>query len=271
MAIVWSSSVEAPGETTNRGVIDPEALERRTREIGRELFDRIGRGPSPWQRAWWDDRLMDLTMGDPEVKVQLFRFIDALPALQTPESVRRHLAEYLDEAGDARPLVAAAWRSPWPRRARTGERLLAVVGAVRGRRTWPAGSSPARRPPRPSQTVRRSAAAALAFTADLLGEAVISEAEADAYQQTCLDLIRGLAGPLAAEPEVPQIDRDDHGPIPRVNLSLKLTSLTARFDALHAEATDRRRRRPAPADPPRRPASSGRSSTSTWSSTPTRT
>src|SRR5262249_32371270 len=80
----------------------------------------------------------------------------------------------------------------------------------------------------------------LAFTADLLGEAVISEAEADAYQQTCLNLLRGLAAALAAEPEIPQIDRDHAGPIPRVNLSLKLTSLTPRLDALHAEATTRR-------------------------------
>src|SRR5262249_48895586 len=48
------------------------------------------------------------------------------------------------------------------------------------------------------------------------------------------------AGPLAAVPEVAQIDRDDRGPIPRVNLSLKLTSLTARFDALHAETTTAR-------------------------------
>ena len=77
----------------------------------------------------------------------------------------------------------------------------------------------------------------LAFTADLLGEAVISEAEADLYQQTCLDLIRGLAGPLSKAPEVPLIDRDQHGPIPRVNLSLKLSSLTTHFDPIHAEAT----------------------------------
>ena len=90
------------------------------------------------------------------------------------------------------------------------------------------------------QTVLKLRRGRLAFTADLLGEAVISEAEAEAYQQTCLDLLRGLSGPLAVAPEVPQIDRDDRGPIPRVNLSLKLTSLTARFDALHAEATTRR-------------------------------
>src|SRR5262245_23177434 len=68
-----------------------EALERQTREVGRELFDRIGRGPRPWQRAWWDDRFMAATLEDPAVRIQLFRFIDALPALKTPESVRRHL------------------------------------------------------------------------------------------------------------------------------------------------------------------------------------
>src|ERR1700722_17967500 len=79
------------------------ALERRTQAIGRALFERIGRGPAPWHRAWWDDRLMNLTLGDPEVKVQLFRFIDAMPVLTTTESVRQHLAEYLGEAGERVP------------------------------------------------------------------------------------------------------------------------------------------------------------------------
>ena len=60
---------------------EASAIERRTREIGRALFAEVGRGPSPLDRGWWDDRMMALTMGDPRVKVQLFRFIDALPAL----------------------------------------------------------------------------------------------------------------------------------------------------------------------------------------------
>ena len=87
------------------------------------------------------------------------------------------------------------------------------------------------------QTVMALRGRRLAFTADLLGEAVISEAEADLYQETCLALIRGLDGPLRSAAEIPLIDRDQHGPIPRVNLSLKLSSLTAQFDAIHAEAT----------------------------------
>src|SRR5262245_25354148 len=77
------------------------SLEARTQRIGTELFARIGRGPMPWQRAWWDDRFMAWTLGDPRVRVQLFRFIDTLPALKRPEAIRRHLEEYLTEAGDA--------------------------------------------------------------------------------------------------------------------------------------------------------------------------
>ncbi len=62
-------------------------VEREALEIGRNLFAEVGRGPSIRERGWWDDRVMDLTMGDPEIKVQLFRFIDALPSLATAEDV----------------------------------------------------------------------------------------------------------------------------------------------------------------------------------------
>jgi len=211
------------------------ALERRTREIGRTLFARVGRGPAPWQRGWWDDHLMDLTLGDPQVKTQLFRFVDAMPALETPGAVRRHLAEYLGEAGE---------RVPWWLRlgvrlapaGTPGERVLAGLsrfGAMHMARRFIAGATPAEA----LKTVLALRRQRIAFTADLLGEAVITEDEAERYQQTCLELLQGLAGPLAAEPEIPQIDRDHRGPIPRVNLSLKLTSLTARFDALYDQAT----------------------------------
>ncbi len=87
------------------------------------------------------------------------------------------------------------------------------------------------------QTVLSLRRRKLAFTADLLGEAIISEAEADWYQQTCLAMIDELTGPLLTAPEVPLIDRDQHGPIPRVNLSVKLSSLTAHFEPIHAEAS----------------------------------
>jgi RHH-type proline utilization regulon transcriptional repressor/proline dehydrogenase/delta 1-pyrroline-5-carboxylate dehydrogenase len=43
----------------------------------------------------WDDKIMDFAMGNPGLKVQLFRFIDALPALRSKPEIARHLQEYL--------------------------------------------------------------------------------------------------------------------------------------------------------------------------------
>ena len=230
----------APTEARPRGstLFNTDAVERRAVAIGHELFAAIGRGPSPLDRGWWDDRMMDLTLGDPAVKVQLFRFIDALPALTTPESVVEHLADYLHQEWDRVPRWLRAVADLAPPGTARGEALAWAtrVGAGHMARRFIAGATPTEAF-RTVQSLRRRH---LAFTADLLGEAVISEAEADAYQATCIHLLRGLAGPLDLEREVPQIDRDELGPIPRANLSLKLTSLTTHFDALHADDTTRR-------------------------------
>ncbi len=61
---------------------DLAAIERGTQEIGRYLFEHLNTsGPSPWERRWWDDRIMAWAMHDEAIKVQLFRFIDVLPML----------------------------------------------------------------------------------------------------------------------------------------------------------------------------------------------
>ena len=87
---------------------------------------------------------MALTLDDPMVQVQLFRFIDALPALKDAGSVRRHLAEYLDEAGDARPLVAEPGAAAGARRHDAGRvagrRGAAAAGTMA--RQFIAGATP---------------------------------------------------------------------------------------------------------------------------------
>jgi RHH-type proline utilization regulon transcriptional repressor/proline dehydrogenase/delta 1-pyrroline-5-carboxylate dehydrogenase len=223
-------------QVASRG--DPQsmaALERRTQAIGRELFEQIGRGPKPWQRAWWEDQFIGGTLDDPLVRVQLFRFIDSLPSLKSSESVRSHLAEYLAEAGQRVPswLRLAIRQAPaGSLRARWLAKVARAAAGIMAQK-FIAGSTP----DEAMQTVLSLRRRRLAFTADLLGEAVISETEADTYQHTCLALLRGLAGPLAASSEVPLIDRDHEGRIPRVNLSLKLSSLTANFEPIHHEAS----------------------------------
>ena len=49
---------------------------------------------------------MAWAMQDESVKVQMFRFIDVLPMLTTPESIARHLHEYFDDVRDRLPSAA---------------------------------------------------------------------------------------------------------------------------------------------------------------------
>ena len=180
--------------------LSSQALDASTQKIGRELFERIGRGTKPWQRAWWEEKFIAGTLDDPLVRVQLFRFIDALPALKTTDSVRRHLAEYLAEAGDRVPWWLNLGLRLAPAGTQRAEWLAATARASAGvmARKFIAGATP----DEARVTVMALRARRLAFTADLLGEAVISEAEADLYQETCLALIRGLDPPLKSAAEV---------------------------------------------------------------------
>src|SRR5205814_10256854 len=84
-------------------------------------------------------------------------------------------------------------------------------------------------------------------TMDLLGEATIPEAEAEQYQHQYLELIEGLSRQVNTWPAVPLIDTDAYGPIPRVNVSVKLSSLYSQFDPIDPAGTSeaaRRRLRP---------------------------
>src|SRR6186713_2974322 len=93
-------------ETRKTTVINPseepftpgelESIEKRTVEIGHNLFRLVDRGrPAFYNRAWWDDKLMAASMADAGVKVELFRFVDALPMLNESGNVYRHINEYL--------------------------------------------------------------------------------------------------------------------------------------------------------------------------------
>ena len=134
---------------------------------------------------------MGWTMGDEALKVQLFRFVDALPRLHDPAAIAGHLREYLGEAGDAVPWWVRCGVRLLPERG-LGGRAAGEGGQVERASGWPAGSSPGRTSPRRSTPSRGCATKSLAFTIDLLGEATITEAEADHVQKQYLDLIAGL-------------------------------------------------------------------------------
>ncbi|MGB9625009.1 MAG: L-glutamate gamma-semialdehyde dehydrogenase, partial [Phycisphaerae bacterium] len=86
-------------------------------------------------------------------------------------------------------------------------------------------------------TIEAMRARSLAFSVDLLGEAVLTTEEALQYQRAYLDLLDGLAGQVNQWPAVDPIDRDDAGPLPRVNVSVKLSSLYSQFDPIDPAGT----------------------------------
>src|SRR6478735_3409113 len=85
------------------------AVEHQTQELGLQLFASLKQGqPHIWQRRWWDEKLLSWTMRDEGLKVQLFRFVDVLPMLHSPEAVMDHLHEYLDKVRDKLPRTLSA-------------------------------------------------------------------------------------------------------------------------------------------------------------------
>ncbi len=217
----------------------PDALEERTQAIGRELFAGARRHrPLPLGRAWLDDLAMGWSMRDERVKNQLFRFIDALPGLQDAPAVHRHVHEYLAPVVERfpRPL---AWLI----------RALAASPATAAPTSW-AMSAGAHRLARrfiighdaegTVAAVGRLRARGRAATVDLLGEAVLSEAEADGYQARYLALVEAFARAAHGWRAQERLDASPAGPLPRANISIKLSALTGRFEPCDPAGTSGR-------------------------------
>jgi RHH-type proline utilization regulon transcriptional repressor/proline dehydrogenase/delta 1-pyrroline-5-carboxylate dehydrogenase len=206
-------------------------VETLTRSYGREIFARLeGTGPIPFAPSWWDDRLMEWSMGNEAIKLQLFRFVDVLPMLGSPESIVRHLREYFGAAHEHLPGWLRFGLRRLPSRGFLGRLLatLAYRSAERLARKFIAGSNLEEALDAIAQLRRRS----LAFTIDRLGEATITEREADQAQADYLELIHGLSRQVNHWKTNDLIDRDEHGPIPRVNVSVKLSALYSQFDPI---------------------------------------
>ena len=75
----------------------------------------------------------------------------------------------------------------------------------------------------------------IAFSVDLLGEACVSDAEADSYKEKYLDLVNNLPEHVADWPEKPVLEKDHLGVVPRTNVSIKISSLSAKYDPIDPE------------------------------------
>jgi len=207
------------------------AFNAHVREIGQGIFELAEAAqPRCCEMAWWLETATQLLDHDDRLRTRAFQFVDCLPSLDSNAGLTRHLAEYFDPKSVDLPKIAHAVLGPGPladiRASAIGN--VARFGAMQMAGRFITGYDV----PSAIKTIERLRAKDMAFTIDVLGESTTSYARADAYARIYHDLIEQLA-PLAKRwSSNPMIDEDRYGPMPRVNLSIKLTGLDPHYDAI---------------------------------------
>jgi len=198
-----------------------QGLESELQRVGRSIhaaFPTRSRHPL---RAL-DVKAMEMAAQDQELRAALFRFVDVTPACTSLDDLARHLSAYLDEIDEHPPPLAAAMRMSQSKAGRTALGAAAAAGVRHMAHRFIVGETPsaAVRP------IRHLWEHGAAVSLDLLGEATVTQPEADRYAERCLDALETLAAAAPSWPERPLLERDSLGPVPRVNVSVKVSALS---------------------------------------------
>ena len=149
--------------------------------------------------------------------------VDTLPALRSATAVAEHVRLYFRDAGPgfvrlgSELGVAPPFRPVLSRVVREGVFALA--------HRFIAGETPAAAVPRLAELAHGG----VGYTVDLLGEATLSEVEADVYAGRYRELIETLAA------QAPGPSEGVWQGVPRVNVSIKLSALCSQFEAAAPE------------------------------------
>ncbi|MDH4184101.1 MAG: proline dehydrogenase family protein, partial [Nitrospinota bacterium] len=205
--------------------MDNQDLERQTKSIGAQIYNRAKASePSATEALWWERQLIKWLSSDQEIKSRAMRFIDVFPSLKTHRQIASHIGEYMPLESHRIPgylrLGQAAVRSAMltPGAASLATRL--VINKVA--RWFIAGATLEEA----AAVMDKLHAQSMSCTMDLLGEATLSDREADLYAQRYVSLINHLSA--AARPGWPA-----------VNVSVKLSALSPHFDPGAPEESSR--------------------------------
>ncbi len=199
------------------------SLQGEVEQRGRRIFELVDKHPERlFSKAGFYQRLMTLSMRDERFKTQLFRFVAVLPSLRGSREIIQHLEEYFSDGEDGfHPLLGVGVRlariAPWV------SAPLLRWNVSETARQFIAG----RNPNEVIATLRKRRAQKIGFTVDVLGEAVVSEAEANDYAQRYADSLEKLASetknwtdPLGKSADL----------FPVVNLSVKISALYSQLN-----------------------------------------
>ena len=201
--------------------MDERALEQETFAVGRRLYDALpGRSRSPLKVL--DDKAMDFASSDQELKAALFRFVDVVPACRSLDDLARHLTGFLGEMEDQPPPIAAAMKMG---NSKTGRRALGLASA-RGVKHMAHRFIVGESPEAALGILRGLWKDGVASSVDLLGEATVTQAEADRYAKRCAAALDTIAAAAQGWPARPRLEQDPLGPLARANLSVKVSALT---------------------------------------------
>ena len=196
-------------------------LQEEIEAIGREVaagFPSAARHPV----RTLDEKAMELTSQDAELRAAVFRFVDVVPACRGVDDLARHLTAFLDEVPERSPPLQAAMRMADSRAGRVALGTAAAAGVRHMAHRFIVGESPREVVGLLRGLWRRG----VGTSVDLLGEATVTAAEADRYAERCARALDELAAAHGSWPERPILERDSAGPVARANLSVKVSALT---------------------------------------------
>jgi RHH-type proline utilization regulon transcriptional repressor/proline dehydrogenase/delta 1-pyrroline-5-carboxylate dehydrogenase len=196
-------------------------LEPAVQDVGRDLYAALPPASRNPMKAV-DDRAMELASSDQELKAALFRFVDVVPACRSLDDLARHLTGFLGEVSEAPPPITAAMRMGGSRAGRAALGAAAAAGVKHMAHRFIVGESPAAA----MGDLRGLWKDGVASTVDLLGEATVTSDEAERYAARCAEALETLVRDTAGWPAQERLERDGRGPLPRANLSVKVSALT---------------------------------------------
>jgi len=188
---------------------------------GEEILSKMGQQKvSLFSKDFWYGSIMDWSMKNESFKTQMFRFVDVLPALQTSDSIARHLKEYFADAGGDLPKVFNLGLG-------LGKLAPGIMASgIRSNVTQMAKMFIIGESPKVAlKALKNGRSNQIAFTIDILGEVTLSEKEAKHYQSQYLELMDSLTEESESWDAHPLLDFDHLGAIPKVNVSVKMTAL----------------------------------------------
>lgn len=205
-------------------------FDRKVMRTGLDLYKKIeGEAPSVFKKDFWAGKVMDWCMGNEAFKLQMFRFVDVFPYLSRSESVARHLQEYFCNTEEDFP-ASLQWGLNKLSPSSIAAKLVAktISANISGMARQFIVGVDARDALSALKKIRKDG---VAFTADLLGEAVVSEKEAGEYFDRYMDLLDIMSEDQRKWKALGDGRDDlDWGHAPKVNISIKPSAMYSQMD-----------------------------------------